>query len=537
MLLEKSTTGLKRHMHSSLCSPMRLLLAGLFLCVARAAAGEDELAKSPGYLKLPVQKWYGPVDSKGFSKRDNGMVNASLSNQITQYLAELQVGTPPQRVFVQVDTGSSDLLIINPNNKFCEQDSDSHLSVLTDNSALTGTATAQVETNTFLSNNYFTPCSYYGTFNLNGSSTFKTNNSAAELEYGSGSARGIQAEDTVAISDATIKNFNFVLANDTDINPGILGISIAQVESTLGQNKTFHNNFPLRLQEQGTIERVVYSLYLNNVTENYGTLLFGAVNNNKYSGTLYTLPMLETFLDPDQAAIGMFITANDVTIEDAKHGNRTVSTKQFPVLFDSGTSYAALYPDIADPIAEAFEGKYNERNSGYDFDCDKVDESTRLSIDFGGFNISCRMSNFVARNDNHTCTLQIVRSNYISVLGDAFLVDAYVVFDLENYEVSVAQARFDSENDEIELVTGSTIPGATQAPGYSNTWTHTPGDAIGEHNTISALANGTSVSLVATSTEEFSSTEPSSSTRNMGLCAEPFSLGFFFSSIISALFI
>ena len=74
--------------------------------------------------------------------------------------------------------------------------------------------------------------------------------------------------------------------------------------------------------------------------------------------------------------------------------------------------------------------------------------------------------------------LKILQSDSLCLLGDAFLVDTYVVYDLENHEVSIAQASFNDQEEDIELFSDS-VPGAIPAPGYSSTWVYTPGSPIG----------------------------------------------------------
>lgn len=59
-----------------------------------------------------------------------------------------------------------------------------------------------------------------------------------------------------------------------------------------------------------------------------------------------------------------------------------------------GTTTSALPIGIADAISKSFDGKYSSDDKDYIFDCSKVNR-TLLSVDFGGFNISANISNFV----------------------------------------------------------------------------------------------------------------------------------------------
>ena len=42
-----------------------------------------------------------------------------LQNPMAQYFVNLSIGTPPQVVLVQLDTGSNDLVLNTPNSVFC----------------------------------------------------------------------------------------------------------------------------------------------------------------------------------------------------------------------------------------------------------------------------------------------------------------------------------------------------------------------------------------------------------------------------------
>jgi len=51
--------------------------------------------------------------------RRDGSVPLTLENLKTLYLVELEIGTPPQHFFLNIDTGSSDLFVPSINEDFC----------------------------------------------------------------------------------------------------------------------------------------------------------------------------------------------------------------------------------------------------------------------------------------------------------------------------------------------------------------------------------------------------------------------------------
>ncbi|CAI4047470.1 hypothetical protein N7582_004117 [Saccharomyces uvarum] len=454
----------------------------LLLTYFQAAFGSS----SNSYVKFPVQKLANiPNSASGISKRSEAF-NSTLINVFASadmYVVKMEIGTPPQTAYLQLDTGSSDMCVNEADSSYCKSLADDD-NIWTSNYELTATA-SEISSSTTSSKASNTPCSYWGTFSPNISSTFKYNETIFDLTYGDGTYyRGTYGMDVVSLGNITLSNFTFGVSNDTTISSGILGVSLPSVEETdeienvMSPDTTpyVYDNFPMALKRQGKIEKIAYSLFLNEPNARFGSILFGAVDKSKYSGQLYTLPMLKAYNTLDSSA-GMEITAQSVAILDSKSGNKTVSEVQFPVLFDSGTSYSVLPTEIADAIGRSFDGKYSSDNQGYIFDCSKVN-NTLLSIDFGGFNISANISNSVTPITKDHCLLNIEADDSGYVLGDAFLIDTYVVFDLESHEVSVAQASFNNEEEDIEIISDS-VPGATPAPGYSSTWVYTPGSPIG----------------------------------------------------------
>ncbi|CAI4980943.1 CGH_1_HP_G0059460.mRNA.1.CDS.1 [Saccharomyces cerevisiae] len=418
-------------------------------------------SSASSYVKFPVQKLadiinIGTQDVSTVFKR-NEVLNTTVINAIGMYVVKMEIGTPPQTLYLQLDTGSSDMIVNNADIAYCKSMSDGSDYASTDNYELTATFNGLPST-TISSEAYNTLCSYWGTFDASNSSTFENNATFFNDTYGDGTYyAGTYGTDA----------YPFPLQKFTD-----------GIEYALALNRTpfIYDNFPMELKNQGKINKIAYSLFLNGPDAHFGSILFGAVDKNKYSGQLYTLPMLQAFNTLDSLGPGMFVTAQSVAILDSESGNKTVSDIQFPVMLDSGTTFSYLPTEIAEAIGKSFDGEYSSDDQGYIFDCSKVND-TLLSVDFGGFNISANISNFVTSAKDR-CVLYIGATDSGFVLGDAFLVDAYVVYDLENYEISIAQASFNNQEEDIEVIS-DTVPGATPAPGYFSTWVYKPGSPIG----------------------------------------------------------
>lgn len=91
--------------------------------VLESSALNVEKRDQPSVLQLDLQK-KSPQKYDGPLQRANkrqGTVETTDYNYQSQllYIVELQVGTPPQQLFVQLDTGSSDLIVETPSSDIC----------------------------------------------------------------------------------------------------------------------------------------------------------------------------------------------------------------------------------------------------------------------------------------------------------------------------------------------------------------------------------------------------------------------------------
>jgi hypothetical protein len=143
----------------------------------------------PAVLAAPLQR---RQPAATFSKRDTSPLNVSIINDVSIeftgfphprltsaqqdsiYLLNLTLGTPAQNFTLALDTGSSDLWVIGGSKE-------------ADN-----------------------------VYDSSASSSFKSLDTGYNATYADGTtALGTYATDTLVLGDATIKNFQFVVANQT----------------------------------------------------------------------------------------------------------------------------------------------------------------------------------------------------------------------------------------------------------------------------------------------------------------------------------
>jgi Eukaryotic aspartyl protease len=91
-----------------------IIVAALVLLTVDALRVEKR--DDPAVVKLPLQKKVGNLGLKQRQEVESPDINYM---QQLLYIVQLQIGTPPQSTYVQLDTGSSDLIVETPLSDIC----------------------------------------------------------------------------------------------------------------------------------------------------------------------------------------------------------------------------------------------------------------------------------------------------------------------------------------------------------------------------------------------------------------------------------
>jgi hypothetical protein len=75
-----------------------------------------------------------------------------------------------------------------------------------------------------------------------------------------------------------------------------------------------------------------------------------------------------------------------------------------------------------------------------------------------------------------------------SVLGDTFLRSAYVVYDLQNNQISIAQTDFNATSSNVVEITAGGVPGASMVASPVSTLSVSTGAAAGPQVTAAGTA-------------------------------------------------
>lgn len=369
-----------------------------------------------GGLKLDFKKRLAPKASaktgsisrgKGLAKIDQKLANTEvttgLANNGSYYTVDLTFGSQKEVIAVDIDTGSSDLFVIS--------------------SAATCPIKKPGEEAGY--------CLKFGTFDVSLSTTIKNQNQKFSITYGDTTgASGEYYLDLVGISGTTISPIVFAVADVASATPGVFGIGFDAIEAvTTGESD--YLNFPAQLVQQGYITKNFYSLYLDSPTAKGGTVIFGGIDNTKYTGSLVTVPLTSNS--------EFFVTLDTITATGLKYSVNA------PVLLDSGTTITLLAKAAVDAIAKLYpNAKYDNLVGLYHV---SGSPTGSLTYNIGSASISIPFSSLVEPASDYGGSsgyyLDIAYAgNDPNILGDNFLRWAYVVYDLTDFQVSIAQSKF-----------------------------------------------------------------------------------------------
>lgn len=320
------------------------------------------------------------------------------------------------------------------------------------------------------------PCTASGTYDSSSSSTYKLLNSDFNISYVDGSgASGDYATDTLSIGGQTLSDFQFGIGLESTSSESVLGIGYTSNEIQVNRNQqSAYPNLPAAMVNAGLIQSNAYSLWLNDLNASTGQILFGGVDTAKYTGSLETVPIIKEY----GAYYEFIIALTGIGIGSNSASSTTASSSlPAPVLLDSGSSLIYLPNDLATDIFNEVNAVYNSNAGAAYVDCSLANNDASISFSFSGATVSVPYSELVLnagtsstgqqltfQNGEPACIFGIAPADDSTpVLGDTFLRSAYVVYDLSNNEISLAQTDFNSASDDIQEISNGTsgVPGAT----------------------------------------------------------------------------
>ncbi|GFF37808.1 probable aspartic-type endopeptidase OPSB [Aspergillus udagawae] len=364
------------------------------------------------------------------------------------YWVNATVGTPGQLVQLQIDTGSSDVWVFGPHS--CVQST--------------------------------SPC-LGGYYDGSQSSTYKLiDRGGFNITYQDNSgARGDYVSDDFAIGAVGIKDLTIAVATEATgagTGTGVMGIGFDSNESIVASGGKPYKNIIDVMVDQGLINSHAYSLWLNDVGAQTGTILFGGYDTGKFRGKLVALP-----IQPDQTGqiTSMSVAWTSLSITDPTQGTQTLTGSNFaqPVILDSGTTLTYVPPDLYYQVASFANVMSAQNNDGGLVECE-VMQSYKGTLNFGfdgaagpvisvpfpelSFPYTDQNGNAQKfDNGNTVCQFGLApaEENAPLLFGDTFLRSAYVVYDLDRQQIAIAPTVF---NSDITNIVELGPPGSSATP-------------------------------------------------------------------------
>ncbi|KAF5670623.1 SAP3-like protein [Fusarium heterosporum] len=410
---------------------------------------------SAGTISAPFVKQKLSLDSS-VHKRDT--LTLTALNNITGggYYSEFEIGTPGQKISFHLDTGSSDTWVNSVDTDLCNSE--------------------RLQESTG-------PC--LATYNPDKSSTYKlVGQDEFDISYlDTRQITGDYFNDTVTIDGKSVKKQQLGLAVKSLSATGIMGLGFS---TGVAGNKTYPAIVE-NMESQGLIERAVYSLWLNDLDSEEGTILFGGIDTQKFVGKLATLPLLPLSKDRNITAFAISLKSLGVTMPSGENNLKLDDFRNDTLtIVDSGSTACQMPDSQVEEIYKAFDvvsikevptpfvncayGKSKGKGITFDF---KFDGKT-IAVPMKEMVINAFEEQQDVFKDplvaslfkdwDGVCMFGIspiskygVSSGTLTLLGDTFLRSAYVVYDLTNEQLGIAAANHRSNNSDIvELKKGDT---------------------------------------------------------------------------------
>ncbi|KAI1035535.1 hypothetical protein LB504_006022 [Fusarium proliferatum] len=410
---------------------------------------------NPSIVSVNVEKRTKDVFPSHEKRDSDAVVEMKVDQQGFLYWANFTIGNPPQRLSAEIDTGSSDLLVLTNQIKTCKKKD----------------------------------CQG-GIFNPEKSETFEWSDEQVSGSFGSGESwEGEYANDTFTLGSSTLDFFQFVGVTEFNATTAgifsIFGVGIYSLEHA----DIKYPNLPYALANAGEINTPAFSLWLNN--ETHGEFLFGGINKSKYTGPLVTYPVAadNTFDVRDRALVVM---TGFGTTSDGKTSE--LNFKARPVLLDSGTIQSRLSLNMTLHLIKTMKISMDEK-LGAVAPCNTSRKET-LDFTFGDPTLNVPLANFLSPTPVKSgvdgvayCKVVYYEDSTSIVLGDDFLRGVYVVYDWGNMEISLAQYNSEKVEDDIHEIPAE--PAGTEIPTELPTITATPLRTATGSGTGSAEASST----------------------------------------------
>lgn len=373
------------------------------------------LSPALAYLKSPlphnedlpnsISSGFEPFEDLLSYQSDKNTTKIDLINyQNTHYIGYLAIGTPPKNFTFIIDTGSNWLWIPSSSCKTCHDSKK---------------------------------------FNSAQSSSYKSSDEIQELTYDNGSVKGIVSTDVVYIGDPPLiaEHQTFVLAKedrgfDKLKADGIIGLGLQKTQDG-------HSTFIETLKTQKIIKKAIFSIYLSNDefdddndTKPKSALTIGTYKLSKYAKS-----------DSDESSIVWVNIENSINwqvpIESFSYNGVSISSIESVGILATGTSKILAPQPIFDSIVSEIKSSHKCKGDTEEFSCEcgSVKEFGKLQFVIAGSKFQIEPRSYINKVKNNCIFSLEHSSNDYWVLGDAFLMEYYSIYDMDNKKIGLVKAK------------------------------------------------------------------------------------------------
>lgn len=342
-----------------------------------------------------------------------------------------------------------------------------------------------------------------GSFDDEKSTTFSYNSTDERQYHFREYVAGVPMEDTITIGDQKMPNVSVLLATDTEIDTGILGLTgmWGSPAFVVDDNQT---TILMHMVEQEIIDSPAFSFHaVHDNNETTGSILFGAVDKGKFDGDLQRVQA--SFARDKYASYrstndlleynpGYFVNVSSAWTASPGEEPRQRLNPDLYLLEESTEFYAAVDPTFAisnlpayitSPIYEAIRPSIWYNVNLITVECNRTDLNYTLALELGGadgYVLNVTMQDLIvpaeswyltrppteatefseARGEERQCLFGIqnnLKGDYFKfegvnspsrwVIGGLVLQNTYTVFDAANMEVALAPLRSSPGKEDI----------------------------------------------------------------------------------------
>lgn len=249
------------------CAKVLLAASALAACVQAAPASSlTKRTAVPKTVRMPISKHV-----KTISKRQS-FQTASLNNQVYRYTIQVEVGTPPQTISLELDTGSSDTWVFSDagcSDVTCVGGYCEYLQTTVLDIGSSVASTPKIQRLCYDVPNFM--LTEVSAVDPTQSSTYALANSNVEFDqrYVDGSfISGNYFTDTMGVAGVSLTALEMGLATSGNgILNGIMGVSFDDDEAEFSQSGLTYPTIIDTMFTQGVISAHAYSLYLDDLSK------------------------------------------------------------------------------------------------------------------------------------------------------------------------------------------------------------------------------------------------------------------------------